>query len=89
MNYHNARTNREAVYHIQEWINENAHKNDNVVNLWANGIASCIDRSTTIDQELSDNGCFTYETGLRCRQGSLLVIRLYHQHFDYEIGGKS
>jgi len=76
--------NIDGVYAIQDWIDSNQDMNPTVFDLWAGGIASCINRATTLEQELADNGYFSYETGLRDGQGHPLIIKLYPEHFDSE-----
>ena len=46
--------NVDGVYHIQKWIDENQDKNPQVFDLWASGIASVINKSGCIEQELQD-----------------------------------
>tara|TARA_R100001015_G_C4504381_1_gene77928 strand:+ start:131 stop:373 length:243 start_codon:yes stop_codon:yes gene_type:complete len=73
--------NKKGVYHIQKWIDENQECNLKVSDLWANGIASEINRSASLDQDLELNGYFTYEVGLRNAQGYLMTISLDKNHF--------
>jgi len=74
--------NVKGVYHIQDWIDENQDKNLQVFDLWASGIASVINRSGLIEQELRDNGYYSYETGLKDGQGHNMFINLYPEHFQ-------
>ena len=76
------RVNKEGIYHIQKWIDENQESNPKVFDLWANGIASEIDRCASLDQGLELNGYFDYEVGLRDAQGFLMTITLGKNHFD-------
>jgi|TARA_R100000482_G_C5059801_1_gene116573 hypothetical protein len=74
--------NMEGVLYIQKWIDENQESNPKVFDLWANGIASEINRSANLDQDLKLNGYFDYEVGLRNAQGYLMTITLDKNHFD-------
>ena len=74
--------NKEGVYYIQKWIDENQEGNPKVFDLWATGIASEIDRSANLDQDLELNGYFDYEVGLRDARGYLMTITLDKNHFD-------
>ena len=73
--------NIDGVYHIQNWIDQNQDKNPKVFDLWANGIASVINRSDCIEQELRDNGKYSYEIGMTDGQGRSMFIDLYPEHF--------
>jgi hypothetical protein len=74
--------NKNGIYAIQDWIDNNSDKNHEVFNLWANGIASEIDQND-LDQELKDNGYIDHElNGMRDGQGRLLFIKLYQEHFS-------
>ena len=61
--------NMEGILCIQKWIDENQESNPKVFDLWANGIASEINRSASLDQDLELNGYFDYEVGLRDARG--------------------
>jgi hypothetical protein len=75
--------NTQGVYHIQSWIDSNQDKNPKVFDLWAGGIASEIGR-LDVDEELTHNGRYSYEVGMKDGQGHNLVIYLDLNHFDYE-----
>ena len=74
--------NVDGVSHIQKWIDENQDKNPQVFDLWASGIASVINRSDCIEQELRDNGKYSYEIGMKDGQGRSMFIDLYPEHFE-------
>ena len=74
--------NMEGILCIQKWIDENQESNPKVFDLWANGIASEINRSASLDQDLELNGYFDYEVGLRDARGYLMTITLNKNHFD-------
>ena len=76
--------NQSGIYAIQEWIENNQDKNLRVFDLWANGIASEINRCASLDEDVFRNGRFEYETGLRDGQGYMLFISLERKHFDCE-----
>ena len=73
--------NKKGIYHIQKWIDENQESSPKVFDLWANGIASEINRSASLDQDLELNGYFDYEVGLRDARGYLMTITLNKNHF--------
>ena len=75
--------NTKGVYHIQSWIDSNQDKNPKVFDLWAGGIASEIGR-LDVDEELTNNGRYSYELGMKDGQGHILFIYFYPEHFDYE-----
>ena len=74
--------NQSGIYAIQEWIENNQDKNLRVFDLWANGIASQIDQCASLNEDVSRNGTFEYETGLRVGRGHMLFISLERKHFD-------
>lgn len=74
--------NKSGIYAIQEWIDSNQDKNPRVFDLWANGIASEINRCASLNQDVALNGGFEYETGLRNARGHMMFISLDRQHFD-------
>ena len=74
--------NQSGIYAIQEWIDSNQDKNPRVFDLWANGIASEINRCANLEQDIALNSGFEYETGLRDARGHRMFISLERQHFD-------
>lgn len=74
--------NQSGIYAIQEWIDSNEDKNPRVFDLWANGIASEINRCANLEQDIALNGGFEYETGLRNARGNMMFISLERHHFD-------
>ena len=76
--------NKEGIYHIQKWIDENQDYNPKVFDLWANGIASEINRCASLDDDLQRNGEFIYEVGLRDARGYVMTISLDESHFNLE-----
>jgi len=75
--------NQAGVYAIQNWIDSNIDNNPRLFDLWANGIASEIDRDIHLDDDLNRNGEFTFElTGYRDAQGHIMRIGLELSHFD-------
>ena len=74
--------NKNGIYAIQDWINNNSDKAYEVYFLWANGIAAEIDQND-LDQELKNNGYIDHElNGMRDGQGRILSIKLYEEHFS-------
>jgi DNA-binding PadR family transcriptional regulator len=68
--------NKKGRYEIQDWINRNKDKNMKVFDLWANGIASEINRDSYLEEQLENNQEFEYETRLKDARGYPLNIRL-------------
>jgi hypothetical protein len=79
-----ATVNKEGIYHIQDWIDTHQEYNPRVFDLWANGIASEVNRCANLDDDLQRNGEFIYEVGLRDAQGHVMTIALEKQHFEME-----
>ena len=79
-----ASVNKKGIFHIQDWIDSNLDYNPRVFDLWANGIASEINRCATLDDDLQRNGEFIFEVGLRDAQGHVMAIALDKQHFNIE-----
>jgi len=79
-----ATVNKEGVYHIQDWIDNNQDYNPQVFDLWASGIASEINRSASLDDDLQRNGEFIYEVGLKDARGYVMTISLEKHHFNLE-----
>ena len=73
--------NVDGVFEIQKWIDENKDKTPKGSYLLADGIASEINESDCIEQELKDNGKYSYEIGMRDGQGRSMFIDLYPEHF--------
>ena len=77
--------NQSGIYAIQEWIDSNQDKNPRVFDLWANGIASEINRCANLEQDIALNGGFEYETGLRNARGNMMFISLERKHFNTHV----
>ena len=74
--------NVDGVFEIQKWIDENKDKTPKGSYLLADGIASEINESDCIEQELRDNGKYSHEIGIRDGQGRSMFIDLYPEHFQ-------
>ena len=74
--------NQSGIYHIQKWIDENQDYNPRVFDLWANGIASEINRCSSLDDDLQRNGEFIFEVGLRDARGYVMTISLDENDFQ-------
>ena len=74
--------NTQGVHHIQSWIDCN-RLSEGYSLVWAENIASEID-GLDASEELTNNGRYSYEVGMKDWQGRNLVIYLYPEHFDRE-----